>query len=640
MNNSELLKELEVLKEKVITQEKIIEAYERQRITDSIEFSNLIKEYNKILNSNTWKKTETIRKVLDKIKRITSTNIKPEEINQRERIYNEWINLVEKNIEIKEFDYNPLISIVMPIYNVDKNILKDAIDSVVNQLYINWELILVDDCSTNNCIDVLNIYRDNQKIKIFKNNKNSGISYSTNVGLKNATGVYVGFLDCDDVLSLNALQEVVKTININKDIKIVYSDYDLLSVDGKNKTNPFFKPDYSPDTLWWNNYISHFVLYRKDLIDKVGEFNSELDGSQDYDYILRAVENVDYKEIAHIDKVLYHWRTRKESVAFSNSAKPYAIDAAVKARNNAIKRRNIKGHLNSDGDINKIIYDDLNTGVSIIIPSKDNFDSLKLCIESIINITKYNNYEIIVVDNGSNEDNKKLISDYLNNNNIKYIYFIKPFNYSYMCNIGVKNSNMPVLCFLNDDIEITDENWLSIMVGQAIQKCTGAVGAKLYYPNSNLIQHCGVGNYLGGPGHYLQGMKDDIDHYYSRNKANYNVIAVTGACIVIEKDKFIEVNGYRQELDINYNDVDLCMRLYDNGYFNVVRNDVICTHHESLTRQPASVERLFIDRELLFKFNKEYSAYDPFYNRNLPQFSSNFDYERDLKIYKTNKSDM
>lgn len=330
---NDLKNEVFELNERITEQDRIISAFSRQRISDSIEYSNLINEYNKIINSNTWKKTEPIRLILNKIKGVTVKDLRAQEVKHRDSIYNQWINKVENDIYQYDLEFKPLISIIIPIYNVENSILKEAINSVIEQNYANWELILVDDCSKNT--ELLNIYKDNPRIKIVYRKENGGISKATNSGLEIVSGEYVGFLDCDDVLSLNALQEIALAINQNNNAKLIYSDYDILSNDGKFKSNPFFKPDYSPDLLWWNNYISHFCVYKKEIIDRIGPFDSELDGSQDYDYVLKSVELLNRNEICHIDKVLYHWRQRRESVSFSNSSKPYAIDAASRARQNA-----------------------------------------------------------------------------------------------------------------------------------------------------------------------------------------------------------------------------------------------------------------------------------------------------------------
>lgn len=613
--------ELLECKSKIKELEMIVEAFSKQRLTDSIEFTNLINEYNKIKNSRSWKYTQFIRNILDKIKKINHKSVFDPSIDYRNNIYNHWINKVEKDIYTYDMPSLPLITVIIPFNKLDDNKISISIDSIINQNYINWRLIVLYNDITKNELENYDEYKKNSKIKLI---------HCNNFVLDDIEGDLFGYLGCNDVLSLNALQEVALAYNLNDNVKIIYSDHDRLSSNNDKKHSPFFKPDYSPDTLLWQNYFSPFVFYKKELLSKNDLICNNL--SLDYGFILKKTDNIARNEVYHIDKVLYHLR-EKGGINVKPPKTKRSSSTKIAEIENAIKRRRIKGYNIQSKSGNNIVYDDLNAGVSVIIPSKDNFYSLKKCVDSIIKITKYDNYEIIIVDNGSNVTNRTQIEQYSNNNNIKYIYFEMPFNFSYMCNMGSKYSSKEVLAFVNDDIEIKNPNWMSIMVGQAIQKKTGAVGAKLYYPNSNLIQHCGVGCYLGGPGHFLQGTADDVDHYFSRNLANYNVLAVTAACLFVEKNKFNKVGGFDNNFNVNYNDVDLCIRLYDAGYYNIVRNDVICIHHESFTRQPANALEIYKAKELLFDKNSKYRAHDPFYNKNLPQFSANFDYERELRVY-------
>ena len=360
---------------------------------------------------------------------------------------------------------------------------------------------MADDCSSWKSVkETLAKYEDNEKIKIVYRTENGHISRCTNSALEIATGEFVAFMDCDDVLRPNALYEVVKKLNENPKLDFIYSDEDKIDDDGFNRHMPHFKPDWSPDTLMSHMYTCHFGVYRRSIANEIGGLRAGYEGAQDYDFTLRFTEKTN--KIAHIDKILYHWRERKESTALDPSAKPYIFEAAKKSKEDALARRGLKANL----EMVDIMYQyrvnyisQTNPLVSVIIPSKDNYKVLKRCIETLYEITRYKNFEVILVDNGSNDENKKLYQGLADKYKFKYIYEKMDFNFSRMCNNGAKEAKGEYFLFLNDDIEIINEEWLERMVGHAELEHVGAVGAKLLYPNSKLIQHIGVINIANGP---------------------------------------------------------------------------------------------------------------------------------------------
>jgi len=547
--------------------------------------------------------------------------------------YYKWIKFNEADALSKEdLSYNPMISVIVPVYNVNDKQLIECIESVTNQTYDNWQLCLVDDASTWESVrDVLRKYENNSKIDVVYRKENGHISIATNDGIKIAKGDFIGFLDCDDLLSPNALYEVAKKLNEDSEYDFIYSDEDKLTEDGKQRHSPFFKPDWSPDTLMSLMYTCHFSVYRKSIVDEIGGLRSEFNGSQDYDFVLRFTEKS--KKVGHVDKILYHWRERKESTASTPEAKPYALEAMRKCKEEALKRRGLNGTVEYLKDAYQFRVNYINTDkplVSIIIPSKDNYPILKRCILSLKKYTSYENYEVVIVDNGSNDENKDKYIKLCEENNCLYHYEKMDFNFSKMCNIGAEISKGEVYLFLNDDIEVLKEDWLERMVGHATLNHVGAVGAKLLYPDSTIIQHSGVTNLKLGPSHTLVGMDDKGIYYYGRNKIDYNFIAVTGACLMIEKAKFYKVNAFDETLPVAYNDVDLCFKLVESGYFNVLRNDVILYHHESVSRGmdnlcEKKMKRLVRERKLLFSKHKHFDGEDPFYSRNLTQYKADYD---------------
>ena len=557
--------------------------------------------------------------------------------------YARWISNFEKNDKLKPIDadrfhYQPIISIVIPVYNVSKKLLIECIESVVTQSYPNWQLCIADDCSTMpEVTKVLERYKNHPKIDIIYRKENGHISKATNSALALAKGEFVGFLDCDDTLASNALFEVVQALNNNSALDFIYTDEDKISEDGRNRHMPHFKPDWSPDTLMSLMYTCHFSVYRKSIVDKIGGLREGYEGSQDYDFVLRFTEQIPVSHIKHIPKVLYHWRERKESTATDGGAKEYIMDAAFKAKEDAIKRRGSQAKIELLEGLYqyRVNYIPMNNPkVGIVILSKDNPDIFMRCIESIVEKTRYSNYQMILVDNGSNNQNKDRYLSLCESNDCLYHYQKMYFNFSRMCNIGATKIECEYLLFLNDDVEVLDEEWLERTLGHAQQKHTGAVGAKLLYPNSTIIQHTGVLNIANGPSHSLVGYDDNELFYFARNKLDYNYLAVTAACIMISKQKFEEIDGFNEDLSVAYNDVDLCFKLVEHGYYNVVRNDVVLYHYESFSRgndqiDKAKMQRLINEREKLFELHPNFSRVekrDPFYSENLTQTNVNFAY--------------
>jgi len=548
--------------------------------------------------------------------------------------YEEWITKIESGQTYDDkFDYMPTISVIVPVYNVLDKHLVPCIESVLNQIYPNFELCMADDCSTwDNVRATLKRYEDNPKVKIVYRKENGHISRSTNSAMELATGEFVAFLDCDDTLSPNALYEVVKELNRNNKLDFIYSDEDKTDDDGKNRHSPFFKPDWSPDTLMSLMYTCHLGVYRTSIAREIGGLRTGFEGSQDYDFVLRFTENLARDHIAHIPKILYHWLERKESTSVNPESKPYILEAALKAKQEAVERRGLTANIELIREQYQYRVDYVsrtNSKVSIIMPSKDNPEVIRRCIESVRYLTRYRNYEIIVVDNGSSDENRALYQKLVSEANGKYIYFPEQFNFSHMCNLGAANSEGEYYLFLNDDTEVLDGKWLGRMLGQAELAHTGAVGVKLIYPQNNLIQHCGVINTGTGPVHAFGMMSDEPSYYYGRNKLTYNYLAVTAACLMVSRAKFEEIGGFNENLAVAYNDMDFCFKLAEAGYYNVVRNDVVLYHYESLSRgddraDEAKMIRLGKEREHLYSIHPDYYYTDPYYNENLNQYANDF----------------
>lgn len=552
------------------------------------------------------------------------------------RIYFKQHQLTESdlniiNSEIKFFKYNPKISIITPIYNVDILWLEKAIISVINQVYENWEMCLVDDASTNPYImEILEKYqKQDLRIKINFLQENQGISCASNEALSMATGEFAGFLDHDDELSVNALFEVVKLLNEHPDADMIYSDEDHIDPKGK-LIDPHFKPDWSPDMFLSSMYTCHLGVYRRKLIEDIGRFRKGFEGSQDYDLVLRLTEKTD--RIYHIPKILYHWRKAPGSTASRYQAKGYADTNAIRALEDAMKRRNIQGELlpgKFPGFFRVKREIEGNPEVSIIIPTKDKSDILSKCIESIQKKTIYNNYELIIVDNNSKDTYTK---DYLEtirkSHNIRILKYENPFNFSAINNYAARNSNNQYLLFLNNDIEVISPEWLSAMLEHAQRREVGAVGCKLVYPN-NTLQHAGVilgitgtPGMPGVAGHSHKHLPNEARGYFHRPHMIQNLSAVTAACLMVRRDVFEEVGGFDEKLGIAFNDVELCLKIRQKGYLIVYTPYAELYHHESLSRgyedNPEKQKRFSGEvKYIREKWGKLIDQGDPYYNPNL-----------------------
>ncbi|MDY6969239.1 MAG: glycosyltransferase, partial [Spirochaetota bacterium] len=539
------------------------------------------------------------------------------------------IDNIKKKID--QFEYMPLISVIMPVYNIDPKWFELAVKSVQDQFYPNWELCIADDCSTNKKTREYLESIDNNRIKIKFCKTNQGIAEASNEAASLAKGEYIALLDNDDELTPDALYEVVKIIN-EKGAEFIYSDEDKITPNGKF-VEPHFKPDYSPDLFLSQNYICHLCVIKKNLFDNVCGFRNGFQGSQDHDLQLRAVERTN--KIYHIPKVLYHWRKIPGSTADKFHSKSYAWDAGRKAIEEALKRRNIEGEVylgkypGSYRVKRKIINNSL---ISIIIPFNDKPELLEKCINSILKKSTYTNIEIICISNNSIESKTFDIIKYYKeyDKRIKFFEYNIPFNYSKINNYAVSHTNGTHIILLNNDIEIISPDWIEGLLEHSQRPEVGAVGAKLYYPN-NTIQHAGIiVGIFGNAGHSHKLFNKNEVGYYARPHIIQNISAVTGACLMVKKSVYLDVGGLNEEeLSIAYNDVDFCLRLREKGYLNVFTPYCEAYHHESLSRGGEDT------RDKLKRFQNEIKYMqkrhaeilkkgDPYYNPNLTLTRENF----------------
>lgn len=534
-----------------------------------------------------------------------------------ENLDNEILNL--QRLESKFFEYKPKFSIVVPTYNTPKSLLIEFIESVLSQSYQEWELCIADDYSNQPHVkDILNRYvGQDTRIKVCFRENNGHIAEATNTALAMVTGDFVCLMDHDDIIAPNALFEFAFKLNEVPSLDFIYSDEDKISYDGHLRYEPHFKPDWSPEYLECCMYTAHFACYRTELVVKTGGFRKECNGAQDYDFVLRYSEYA--KNVAHVPKILYHWRAIPGSTAASMDNKDYVIDAALLALREHVERTGkldfvaaskFKGCFHVRRQV-------INTPkVSIVIPSAgkntplrgEDIDLLVNCITSIMQLSTYKNIEIIVVDNNDlRPDTLQSLSHFP----IKFVHYKESiFNIAEKMNLGATHSTGDFLLFLNDDIEVVSPDWLEAMLSVAQQPNVGVVGAKLHFEDGTL-QHVGVTFCNGLPDHIRRGYPGDEHGYYFSSEGQRNYLAITGACMLIGKDLFNQIDGFDERFAINYNDIDLCLKAWKLGLRIVYTGQAQLFHFESRNRKREVAKH---EEDLFLSIWRDATIVDPYYS--------------------------
>lgn len=522
-------------------------------------------------------------------------------------------------------------SIAVPLYKTPERYLREMIASVQAQTYPHWELCLANGSPEDAQLGrILQEYAAaDPRICVKQLTENAGIAGNTNAALAMATGEYVGLLDHDDLLEPDALFQVMCTLEEARRKKqplpeLFYTDEDKISGDGSEYFQPNLKPDFDPDLLRSNNYICHFLVVSRGLLDRAGGFDRQYDGAQDYDFILRCTEQA--KGISHIPKILYHWRTHAQSTADNPISKQYAYDAGARAIEAHLKRVGLTGMVERKKDFGfyRVRYAvEGEPMVSIIIPNKDEKDTLKKCLESIQTKSTYRNFEVIVVENNSKTAE---IFDYYKEidgrNGVHVVYWDREFNYSAINNFGASYAKGEYLICLNNDMEIISADWIEELLGHCQRPGTGIVGARLYYPDDT-IQHAGIVIGIGGiAGSVFVGQKRTHTGYMHREALQQDLSAVTAACMMVRRSLFEQLGGFTEQLAVAFNDVDFCLRAREFGYLVVYDPYAELYHYESKSRgaedTPEKVRRFQSEIEYMrTRWISVLKNGDPYYNRNL-----------------------
>lgn len=561
--------------------------------------------------------------------------------------YGEWYSLTKPSQEELErqrehvWENGPKFSIVMPLYQTPERYLREMLDSIVAQTYANWELCLADGSSKGADVSkIIKKYQDKDSRILYKKlEQNGGISDNTNAAIAMTSGDYIVLADHDDAMTEDALFECAKAVKEHPECEVIYSDEDKMDMDGGALFDPHFKPDFNLDLLTSVNYICHQFVVKKELVDKVGGLRKEFDGAQDYDFIFRCTEAA--SGVWHIPKVLYHWRCHQDSTASNPQSKLYAFEAGSRAIMEHYHRVGIEAEKVEKGvdygiyhTIFKILGEPL---VSIIIPNKDHYQDLDLCIRAILTRGTYKNLEFVVVENNSTK--KETFAYYQSIQKefpqVRVVTWKKEFNYSAINNFGVRHARGEYLLFLNNDTELIAKNFIEEMLGFCQREDVGAVGARLLYQDDT-IQHAGVVVGFGGiAGHTFIGLHKAENSYFHRAMCAQDYSAVTAACMMSKKSVFEEAGGFSEDLAVAFNDIDYCMKVRSLGKLVVYAPYAVLYHYESKSRgledTPEKVARF--NREVA-KFAKKWPDIlkngDPYYNPNLTLRKSNFAL-RDLK---------
>lgn len=638
-----------------------------QREALKIQLAEVQNAYSAISNAFFWKITKPFRVCLDALKRIfgkvaffrlmgkgirclhengwsyTWHKVKNKLKHRQE--YTELTNtplFTEEELEAQRTEVFPRsikFSIVVPLYNTPEKFLHEMIRSVIDQTYADWELCMADgsDEAHGNVERICRQYmRKDLRIKYQRLEENLGISGNTNACLEMATGDYIGLFDHDDLLHPAALHEVMRAI-CEQDADFIYTDENTFHEKPEDAFCPHFKPDYAPDTLRSYNYICHFTVFSRELLDEVGNFRREFDGSQDYDMVLRLTEKA--SKIVHIPEILYFWRAHSGSTAGDISAKPYTMDAARRALGEHLDRVGLVGEVEDSSIPSTYRIKYTISGcpkVSIVIPNMDHADTLRTCISSILEKTTYENFEIVIIENNSRKEETFAYYDELKTDpRIQIVTCEGKFNYSAINNFGVREAATgEYILLLNNDIEVITPDWLQEMLMFAQRSDVGAVGAMLYYPDDT-IQHAGVILGIGGvAGHAHKYFPRGDFGYMSRATIAQDLSVVTAACVMLPRTVWDEVGGLDETFEVAFNDVDLCMRIRKAGYLIVWTPYAELYHYESKSRgaedTPEKKKRFEGEvRRFQARWKSELAAGDPYYNPNLTLVREDFSVKRE-----------
>lgn len=543
------------------------------------------------------------------------------------RLNNEPIAFSKVVENLQGFKNNPLISIAVPVCNPPIEFLIRCIESVRSQSYSHWELCLADDKSSN--AEVRNALKEysklDRRIKVKSCCSNGHVSIACNSALELVTGEWVALLDHNDELHEHALYYLVNVLNEQPQTQFIYSDEDKITEDGQ-RFEPHFKSDWNLDLLWSQNYISHLSVYRANIVKQIGGFREWFEGSKDYDLLLRYSREIDHSHIAHIPKVLYHWRVIEGSTAMAEDGKTYTSDAGIKALEDHFKElgQSVSIEQGKHANIYKVNWDITDKPlVSLIIPTYNGHDITKQTIDSILGKTIYQNYEIILVDNNSDDSDALVYFDEIGAHpKVTLLKYPFPFNYSAINNFAVNYAKGSIVGLINNDIEVISPEWLTEMVSHANRDDIGCVGAMLYYSNDT-VQHAGIVIGMGGvAGHTHKHASCGDNGYQNGLQVVQNTSAVTGACLLVKKSIFDTLGGLNEvDLKVAYNDVDFCLRVQELGYRNLWTPFAELYHHESASRgsddTPANKERFLKEVEYMRKTWGTDTYKDPYYSVNL-----------------------
>ena len=593
-----------------------------------------------VVGSISWRVTEPLRRLKRHARKVAGGRGEPRGFASRgpARPYDEWVlrfdTLTDNDrrlmrVDIAAMAHRPTFSIVMPVYDVAAKYLENAIESVLGQIYPHWELCIADDASPSPHVRaMLDRYAaQDRRIRVVYRETNGHISAASNTALALAGGDYVALLDHDDELAEHALYTAAKEFLAHPDTQIIYTDEDRLDEDGR-RFGPHFKPDFNPELLYGQNYVTHLCVYRRSLLETIGGFREGLEGSQDYDLLLRAIAQCAASEIRHIPRVLYHWRVIPGSVAHSLDAKPYAAEAGRRAVEDHLREQDPRAEVTEGAS--PVIYrprfplPEPRPFVSIIIPTRNGLSLLRSCISSILEKTLYEPFEVVVIDNAS-EDPATLayLTELDHHPRCHVLRYDAPFNYAAMNNFAVQQVNGEYVLLLNNDIEVITPTWLDEMVMWGSRPGIGTVGAKLLYEDDT-IQHGGIIMGVGGiAGHGHRHVPRNQLGYFGRLEIAHQVGGNTGACLLVQRSVYLSHGGLDEKnLAVSYNDVDFCLRLTQAGLRHLWTPHAVLYHYESKSRgsdeSPANRLRARTEREYMqWRWHDELKREDPAYSPNL-----------------------